>query len=356
MVMRNVLLLFCLMVAIAASAQVNWEDSVKVYRDQARNGDVDAYEKLARCYLEGKGVDHNIVMTLWMMIQAYNDSNSVDKHTILLFQNLPEGHVDKIKMEAILAYTQGDFVKLREINKRLITVDPGSGELVEGVLYQMNDNNEEAARHFTKAEELGCAFAGVFKWTVQKPNLEEEYINTLLNIAPKYPIVYNSLGDFMVQTIDKDKDREAQAVEYYKMADEYASLSKYGKAFLEYLSKWNEKHSVTTREEDYEEVIPDSIPIESVNDDFDLEIKEVELTDRYGVVVQGGKYGIRDFEKQENVTEIMYDKAYPSYRKKVMDEYITYFYIRMGNQSGVVGITESSNQTMTIMAPPKSEE
>lgn len=105
-----------------------------------------------------------------------------------------------------------------------------------------------------------------------------------------------------------------------------------------------------------EEWIPDSIPIESVNDDFDLEIKEVELTDRYGVVVQDGKYGIRDFEKQENVTEIMYDEVYPSYRKKVMDEYITYFYIRMGNQSGVVGITESSNQTMTIMAPPKSEE
>ena len=105
-----------------------------------------------------------------------------------------------------------------------------------------------------------------------------------------------------------------------------------------------------------EEWIPDSIPIESVKDDFDLEIKEVELTDRYGVSVQDGKYGIRDFEKQENVTEIMYDETYPSYRKKVMDEYITYFYIRVGNQSGVVGITESSNETMTIMAPPQKEE
>ena len=105
-----------------------------------------------------------------------------------------------------------------------------------------------------------------------------------------------------------------------------------------------------------EEWIPDSIPIESVNDDFDLEIAEVELTDRYGVTVQDGKCGIRDFEKQENVTEIIYDEAYPSYRKKVMDEYITYFYIRVGNQSGVVGITESSNETMTIMAPPQKEE
>ncbi len=105
-----------------------------------------------------------------------------------------------------------------------------------------------------------------------------------------------------------------------------------------------------------EEWIPDSIPNDSVKDDFDLEIAEVELTNRYGVVVQGGKYGIRDFKKQENVTEIIFDEANPSYRKKVMDEYITYFYIRVGNQSGVVGITESSNHTMTIMAPPKSEE
>ena len=39
-----------------------------------------------------------------------------------------------------------------------------------------------------------------------------------------------------------------------------------------------------------------------------------------------------------------------------MDIFITYFYIRVGNQSGVVGITESSNQTMTITAPPQKEE
>ena len=352
--MRKVLLIGCLMMAIAASAQENWEDSVKVYQEQIRKGDVEYYEKLARCYLEGKGVDHNFPQAFWLILQAANELGEVRGNQFFL--NISEDDVDRVKYEAAKAFVMGDVQKLREVNKRLTEMDAGSSELVEGLLCLIEKKNDEAARHFSNAIELGCKFAALFKGVIQQPYSEEEHINTLQEMAKTYPFVYCFLGDLMAESSGGDLTKRVKAIEYYKMADEYACLSKEGRAFLERQNDRNNNLSAVTEENEYEEMIPDSIPIESVRDNFDLEIKEVELTDRYGVVVQDGKYGSRDFEKQENVTEIMYDEAYPSYRKKVMDEYITYFYIRMGNQSGVVGITESSNQTMTIMAPPKSEE
>lgn len=109
-----------------------------------------------------------------------------------------------------------------------------------------------------------------------------------------------------------------------------------------------------------EECIPDSIEVDSVAMDEDscqdLEISDCELTNRYGLIVTGGKYGIRDYEKKENVTEVIYDDANPGFRRKVENEYITYFYIRQGERSGMVGILESSNDVMTFMSSSESSE
>ena len=102
------------------------------------------------------------------------------------------------------------------------------------------------------------------------------------------------------------------------------------------------------------EWIPDSIEVDSIAMDeescHDLEISDCELTDRYGLIVTGGKYGIRDNEKKENVTEVIYDDASPAFRRKVEDEYFTYFYIMKDGRKGIVGIAESTNNVMTIMS------
>lgn len=109
-----------------------------------------------------------------------------------------------------------------------------------------------------------------------------------------------------------------------------------------------------------EECIPDSIEVDSVVMDEDScqdhEISDCELTNRYGLIVTGGKYGIRDYEKKENVTEVIYDDANPGFRRKVENEYITYFYIRQGERNGMVGIIESTNDVMTFMSSSESSE
>lgn len=107
------------------------------------------------------------------------------------------------------------------------------------------------------------------------------------------------------------------------------------------------------------ESIPDSIEVNAVAVDEenpeDFKMSDCELTNRYGLIAIGGKYGIRDYEKKENVTEIIYDDASPGFRRKVEDEYITYFYIRQGERNGMVGIIESTNDVMTIMSSESSE-
>ena len=109
-----------------------------------------------------------------------------------------------------------------------------------------------------------------------------------------------------------------------------------------------------------EEWIPDSIEVDTVAMDEDscqdLEISDCELTNRYGLIVTGDKYGIRDNEKKENVTEVIYDDATPAFRRKVEDEYFTYFYIMKDGRKGIVGIAESTNNMMTIMSSSDSSE
>ena len=87
----------------------------------------------------------------------------------------------------------------------------------------------------------------------------------------------------------------------------------------------------------------------------DLESSDCELTNRYGLIVTGSKYGIRDLEKKENVTDIIYDYAYPAFRRKMTDEYYTYFYIYQGDGNGILAIIESTNEVMTIISPTESE-
>ena len=87
----------------------------------------------------------------------------------------------------------------------------------------------------------------------------------------------------------------------------------------------------------------------------DLESSDCELTDRYGLIVTGSKYGIRDFEKKENVTEVIYDYAYPAFRRKMADEYYTYFYISLGDSNGMLAVIESSNEVMTIVSPSENK-
>lgn len=106
-----------------------------------------------------------------------------------------------------------------------------------------------------------------------------------------------------------------------------------------------------------EEYIPDSIAIDITVDSTAVDtegsipdIEEVEWDDRYAVAEKDGKWGLYDVKCDSLLTDLIYDEAAPAFRKRVFDEYITYYYIRQGDRAGVVGVFESTGGITTILA------
>lgn len=81
-----------------------------------------------------------------------------------------------------------------------------------------------------------------------------------------------------------------------------------------------------------------------------------DITDHYGVVYKGGKCGIYDLMKNENVTRIEYSYLWYAYRKEFEGEYFTYFSWEEPETIGVIGVAEANNQFIGISMPKKQPE
>lgn len=81
-----------------------------------------------------------------------------------------------------------------------------------------------------------------------------------------------------------------------------------------------------------------------------------DVTDRYGVVYKGGKCGIYDLVKHENVTRIEYKELWFSFRREIEGEYYSYFGWDEDNSKGVIGVAEANNRFIAISMPKKRDE
>lgn len=97
-------------------------------------------------------------------------------------------------------------------------------------------------------------------------------------------------------------------------------------------------------------VVP-QIPFEALDS-----MTMLSLEDRYVVVYKGGKCGVYDLQKEENVTPIEYDALMYGFRKEMGDEGYTFFRLWKEGKEGVLGISESSNRYITIQTSSLSTE
>ena len=81
-----------------------------------------------------------------------------------------------------------------------------------------------------------------------------------------------------------------------------------------------------------------------------------DITDHYGVVYKGGKCGIYDLVKHENVTRIEYRELWFSFRREIEGEYYSYFGWEEDDSKGVIGIAEANNQFVAISMPKERGE
>ena len=109
---------------------------------------------------------------------------------------------------------------------------------------------------------------------------------------------------------------------------------------------------------------PDTVSVDSI---FKPSVAQIPLDscdslmvrnpdDRYGVVWKGGKCGIYDISKWENVTNIEYKELWFSFRREMEGEYYSYFGWDEVDKKGVIGVAEINNSYVAIWFPKNEEE
>lgn len=206
-------------------AQGNWEDSVKIYTEKARWGELVGYEKLAGYYHDGLGVKPNFVNMLMMYFQAnekgglpmeeYMCRYDVDDPDRLLFDAMNDlDH--KRKEEALLKQE-----RLREINQpSYITLQ---------AVMVANHDREKYKQLLREASENGCVFGRLlYAISVERYDNEEMYEQMIKDLVEDIPMAYNLLGKLYWDQAEETNNEillEA-AKECFKKADERACLTR----------------------------------------------------------------------------------------------------------------------------------
>ena len=184
-----------------ASNQENWNDSVTHYFGLARVLNADSYLKLAECYHEGKGVEHNFPMVMAMLkgAETYGDGRATEK----FFASLDEDDADRQTYEGLMRLEKSGI----EDYDLVMAVARRGGELTEKMIQ--------------------------IAW-MQRDGVTEEVASLLEKLAARVPVCYAKLGAYY-----KERDRR-KAVEYYRLADQWACLDSTGATLL--LEEYENEH------------------------------------------------------------------------------------------------------------------
>ena len=219
---KFVLIVFALLALTIGTYAENWSDSVQTYMAQAQKLKAEAYMKLAVCYHEGKGVEHNLPMVLAMLKGA--EKYGVRKATERFFASLDAQDADRKTYEGLMKLEESyieDFDVVMAVAKL-------GGELMEKVIQ--------------------------VAW-LQRSGKVEEAVMLMTELAEHIPACYAKLGDYY-----KELDRE-KALGYYRLADKWACLNSTGAEMLleEEYKKEQQTHQIDKYELNRLRLIKDGI-------------------------------------------------------------------------------------------------
>ena len=203
--------------------QTCWSDSVTHYRSLARQGDGQAYLRLAQCYHEGKGVEKDFVMT-WQMAQMAEQYGGI-AHGKDFFKALPDDAPDRLLMEAM------DDIGSLQREKALLAADRLAAQahpyadLIKGAVAMEEDRPEEATALLRSAASQGCLLAAM------AVSVLSEGKDALYDYAEQLPLLYCELARQCFKS-DFSPAEDDLAAAYYLMADERLCLDRIGVRWL----------------------------------------------------------------------------------------------------------------------------
>ena len=215
--------MLCILLAVFAKAEgENWSDSIHIYTSKARALNAGAYMKLAVCYHEGKGVEHNLPMVLAMLkgAEKYGEGLSTEK----FFASLDAEDADRKTYEGLMKLEESgikDFDVVMAVAKR-------GGELMEKMMQ--------------------------VAW-LQRSGKAREAVMLMTEQAERVPACYAKLGDYY-----KERDRE-KALQYYRLTNKWACLNSAGAEMLleEEYRKEQHTHQSDKHEQNRLRLIKDGI-------------------------------------------------------------------------------------------------
>lgn len=190
---------------------------------QARHGDVEAYNSLALCYLDGDGVEKSWLNMICMYAIYSQKTGGEIEDIIELFE---EGHPFRLLTEIfILPSCDENFeekweqlknvapieVKAFEIAKNSFSIEDDS--VVINIMRELENEGSELAVMLQ---------AAYYDGAIDETGKEE----CLTRIAKKYPFLNLLLGDLYAERYEDGEDFShiQNAIKYYYMADAYGML------------------------------------------------------------------------------------------------------------------------------------
>lgn len=190
---------------------------------QARQGEVEAYDALAVCYRDGDGVKQSVVnmMTMYMLSCDKSGKDIED-----LIKSLDENHplralTDVLDYPRIEDVPQEAVAKLRQISPAdaMIYDAIGAIECRNDTLASQQLLKEAAA----KGSDIACVLQILLYEELEN---QEQYKQSLHKYADRFPVLYVKLGDLSMR--DESEGHWEQAAKYYTLADNNGMLTKRG--------------------------------------------------------------------------------------------------------------------------------
>lgn len=203
-----------------------WTDSVEVYRERARQGDVEAYRKLARCYEDGVGVETNFVNMMYLYELAdYMDG----KRDHYYFR---KSRLGRMLEDMDRKYQNNDSIGAEEILAQINNEWPS----FLWIMNVINIENKNELTHTLEPEaQNGNMVARLMLASMAADSVcSDACIGELEEVAAYAPMMYNKLGRIYMGNPDSMRTDIDRAIDYFRKADEYAMLSRKGaKGLLE---------------------------------------------------------------------------------------------------------------------------
>ena len=197
-----------------------WTDSVEVYRERARQGDVEAYRKLARCYEDGVGVETNFVNMMYLYELAdYMDG----KRDHYYFR---KSRLGRMLEDMDRKYQNNDSIGAEEILAQINNEWPS----FLWIMNVINIENKNELTHTLEPEaQNGNMVARLVLASMAADSVcSDACISELEEVAAYAPMMYNKLGRIYMGNPDSMRTDIDRAIDYFRKADEYAMLSRKG--------------------------------------------------------------------------------------------------------------------------------